>query len=493
MSIAEHYIILVVVVPLMAAPVCVVLRNPSACWLWSALATAASFAMSLAILGDVREAGVISYELGDWIAPFGIEYRADMLTALILIIVSGIGLVAMPFMAHSVAREIPRERGYLYYTMYLLCFTGLLGMTVTGDAFNLFVFLEISSLSTYVLISLGKDRRALTAALRYLILGTIGATFYVIGVGLMYMSTGTLNIADLNILIPVVIESRTVQAALAFLTVGVCLKLALFPLHVWLPSAYAYAPSAVTVFLAATATKVAVYALIRLYFTVFSGVNATIMPVVGEIWLVLAVAGMFAGSLVAIYQTDIKRMLAYSSVAQIGYIILGLSFATETGITAGLIHLFNHAIMKGALFMALGCVVFHVGRAHIGDLAGIGKRMPLTAAAFVLGGLSLIGVPGTVGFISKWYLIDAALTEGLWIVAALILISSLLAVIYIWRVVEVMYFAPADAPVDRQEAPASMVLPMWLLVGAAVYFGIDATTTLDIAGSAAQALVEVGR
>lgn len=491
--IADHVLILIVVVPLMAAPVCIVLRNPSVCWLWSSLACLASFSLAFALLAQVSENGMVSYALGDWAPPWGIEYRADMMTALVVLVVSGIGAVAMPYMMRSVAREVPAERSYLYYTMYLLCLAGLLGMAVTGDAFNLFVFLEISSLSTYVLISLGRDRRALSAALRYLIFGTVGATFYVIGVGLMYMSTGTLNIGDLATLIPAVIDSRTVQAALAFLTVGVCLKLALFPLHMWLPNAYAYAPSAVTVFLAATATKVAVYVLIRLYFTVFSGANVELMPVIGDIWLVLAVAGMFAGSLVAIYQTDLKRMLAYSSIAQIGYIILGLSFANETGVTAGLIHLFNHAVMKAALFMALGCVVYYAGTAYLDDLAGIGKRMPLTAAAFVGGGLSLIGVPGTVGFISKWYLMDAALSGGHWIVAALILASSLLAVIYIWRVVEVMYFRTPGDRAPSGDAPASMLWPMWVLVAAAVYFGIDATTTLDIAAAAAQALVEAAR
>lgn len=492
MNIADHLIVLIVIVPLMAAPVCVALRNPFACWIWSTIATLVAFVFSLMLLGQIEADGMVTYALGDWAAPWGIEYRADLMTALVLIVVSGIGIITMPFMMRSVEREIQPERCYLYYTMYLLCFSGLLGMTVTGDAFNLFVFLEVSSLSTYVLISLGRDRRALTAALRYLIFGTIGATFYVIGVGLMYMSTGTLNIGDLATLIPVVIESRTIQAALAFLTVGIGLKLALFPLHMWLPNAYAYAPSAVTVFLASTATKVAVYALIRVYFTVFSGVNAELMPVIGNTWLVLAVAGMFVGSLVAIYQKDLKRMLAYSSVAQIGYIVLGLSFGNETGMTAGLIHLFNHAIIKAALFMSLGCVVFYAGSAYVKDLAGIGKRMPFTAAAFVGGGLSLIGVPGTVGFISKWYLMEAALDGGQWVIAALILASSLLAVIYVWRVVEIMYFAesPVDAP--KQEAPVSMLLPMWLLVAAAVYFGVDATTTLDIAGGAAQVLTGGG-
>ncbi len=494
--IADHLIILVVIVPLIAAPVCIVIRNRNVCWTWAALATWASFALTVMLTIDVIQGGTISYELGDWAVPWGIEYRVDLVAAFVLLIVTGIGAVTMPYMAASAAREIPEERGYLFYTMYLLCLSGLLGMTVTGDAFNLFVFLEVSSLSTYVLISLGANRRALTAAFRYLILGTVGATLYVIGVGLMYMSTGTLNITDLTTLIPAVIDSRTIQAALAFLTVGLCLKLALFPLHMWLPNAYAFAPSAVTVFLAATATKVAVYALIRIYFTVFSGVGAQLYPAVETVWIVLAVAGMFAGSFAAIYQNDTKRMFAYSSIAQIGYIILGFSFATTTGITAGLIHLFNHAIMKGALFMALGCAVYHLGRAHINDLRGLGKRMPLTAAAFVGGGLSMIGVPGTVGFISKWYLIQGALELDHWIVAGLILASSLLAVIYVWRVIEVMYFGEAPVGDDGQpsvrEAPAAMLIPMWGLVAAAVYFGIDATTTLGIATSAADALMAGG-
>ena len=492
MIIADHLMILIVIVPLIAAPVCVAIRHSSTCWLWAGLATGASFILSLGLLTKVAASGNIAYAIGDWAAPWGIEYRADLLTALVALIVSAIGAVTTPYMARSVAHDVPTERHYLYYTMYLLCFAGLLGMTMTGDAFNLFVFLEISSLSTYVLISLGRDRRALTAALRYLIFGTIGATFYVIGVGLMYMSTGTLNMADLAALIPQVADSRTVQAALAFLTVGICLKLALFPLHMWLPNAYAYAPSAVTVFLAATATKVAIYMLLRIYFTVFNGVSPTLLPIIGDIWPVLAVAGMLTGSLVAIYQRDLKHMLAYSSIAQISYIILGLSYANVTGLTAGLIHMFNHAVMKAALFMALGCAVYHIGSACLDDLAGIGRRMPLTAAAFVGAGLSLIGVPGTVGFISKWYLIEAALLAGHWHVAALILASSLLAVIYTWRVIEVMYFVPPGNNAPVLEAPMSMLAPTWLLVAIAVYFGVQATTTLGIAGAAARQLVGSG-
>jgi len=377
--------------------------------------------------------------------------------------------------------------------MYLLALCGLLGIAITGDAFNLFVFLEISSLSSYVLIALGSDKRALTAAYRYLVMGTIGATFYIIGVGLMYMMTGTLNIADLATLMPAVIDTRTVLAALSFLVVGLSLKLALFPLHMWLPNAYAYAPSVVTAFLAATATKVAVYALIRILFTVFGGADIFEAMRIEQVLMALALAGMFFASAIAIFQTNVKRLLAYSSLAQIGYMVLGISFISVSGMTGGIIHLFNHALVKCALFMAMGCVFYQINSVNIKDMAGIAKRMPVTMAAFVVAGLGLIGVPLTVGFISKWYLIQASLEKGSWMIAALIVCSSLLAVIYIWRVVEVAYF---KQPVGRPkqgiaEAPVSMLVPLWIMTAASVYFGINATITANIADAAAKALLGV--
>jgi len=449
--------------------------------------------MSIALLMQVMAEGVIVYELGGWAAPWGIEYRIDKLNAFVLVIVTAIGAVVMPYAKRTVDAEIPMSRVYLFYTMLLLCETGLLGIAITGDAFNLFVFLEISSLSSYVLISLGKDRRCLTAAYRYLIMGTIGATFYIIGVGLMYMVTGTLNIADLAILVPEMVDSRTIHAALAFLTVGLALKAALFPLHMWLPNAYAYAPSAVTVFLAATATKVAIYAFIRVVFTIFGDIDILAALPIRYLLMGLAIAAMFAGSAVAIYQNNAKRLLAYSSVAQIGYMILGISMDSVTGVTAGIVHLFNHALMKGALFMALGAIMLQTGSVDLRDMRGIGHRMPLTMAAFVVGGLSLIGVPLTAGFVSKWYLIQAALEAGWWPLAVLIVFSSLLAVIYIWRIVEIAYLQPnLEMPKAREPEPMSLLIPMWVLAGATIYFGVDATTTLGIAGLAAQALLAGG-
>ncbi|MEE4379613.1 MAG: proton-conducting transporter membrane subunit, partial [Candidatus Competibacteraceae bacterium] len=277
----------------------------------------------------------------------------------------------------------------------------------------------------------------------------------------------------------------------AFLTVGVGLKLALFPLHLWLPNAYAYGPSVVTAFLSATATKVAIYILLRMFFTIFGADFSFNTMRLDLVLLPLALIGIFSASMVAIFQTNVKRMLAYSSVAQIGYIILGISMVSLTGLTAGISHLFNHALMKATLFMALGCVTYRVGAATIDRMAGLGYTMPWTMAAFVIGGLSLIGVPLTAGFVSKWYLVLGALEQGWWPVALLVLMTSLLAVIYIWRVVETAYFRPAPADTVVREAPLKLLLPTWTLALANLYFGLNTALNAGVARQAAASLLGV--
>lgn len=484
--ISQHLPALQVVIPLLTAPVCLLFNNARVAWILSLVANSVALVIAALLLQQVLTVGIVTYEIGGWAAPWGIEYRIDPVNAFVLLIVAAIGTVVLSFAPRSVASEIPEQQIALFYAAYLLCLTGLLGIAATGDAFNLFVFLEISSLSSYVLISLGRDRRALTAAFQYLIMGTIGATFILIGVGLLYMMTGTLNMADLAKRLPVVADTRTVAAALAFLTVGISLKLALFPLHSWLPNAYAFAPSVVTAFIAATGTKVAVYMLLRFLFTVFGATLSFEAILLPTILLPLSLVAVFSASIVAIFQDNIKRMLAYSSVAQIGYMILGLSFASVTGLTACILHLFNHALMKGGLFLALGCVVYQLGSADISKFAGLGRRMPWTFAAIVVGGLSLIGVPLTVGFISKWYLVLAALESGQWWVAVLVLIGSLLAVVYMWRIVEVAFFQPAPRQGPRRrEAPLSLLLPTWVLIGANIFFGINTDLTVGVAQRAA--------
>lgn len=490
-GIAQHLPILQVIIPLITAPVIVVIGVAGIAWLLAFSASVVSLVISYLLLMQVIDGSVISYQIGGWAPPLGIEYRVDAANAFLLLILSTISTVVLPYARTSIKKEIRASSQTLFYTAYLLCFTGLLGVVITGDAFNVFVFLEISSLSTYVLVALGaeRDKRALTAAFNYLVMGTIGATFFVIGLGLIYMMTGTLNIVDLAARLEPLSGNRTVQAAFAFIVVGIGLKLAIYPLHLWLPNAYTYAPSAVTAFLAATATKVAIYVLIRFMFSVFAPEFSLASGALQYIILPFGVLAMFAASIVAVFQADLKRTLAYSSVAQIGYMLLGIGYFSNTGLSATMIQLFNHAITKAALFMVVGAFVYRTGTSFIPKLAGLGRQMPWTSAAFVVAGFSLIGIPTTAGFISKWLLITGALEKGWWWMAMLIVASSLIAVIYIWQVVEMLYLKKPAEGVNVSEAPLSLLLPIWVLVIASIYFGLDTELTLTSARAAADAFL----
>ncbi len=491
MNVADHLPPLQVIVPLLSAPVAVLLRHRHAAF--AVVLAAAWSALGIAVLLWLRvdAHGTMSYAIGGWPPPWGIEYRVDRLSVFMLVLVSGLAAVVLPYCRASIEREIPRERHYLFYAMFALTLAGLLGIAITGDAFNIFVFLEISSLSTYVLVALGRDRRALVAAYQYLIMGTIGATFIVIGIGMLYLMTGSLNLADMGERLRQAQGARPVLAALAFLTVGVSLKMALFPLHQWLPNAYTYAPSSVSAFLAGTSTKLAVYVLLRMYFTVFGPSQVFLHLPMEEMLLLLALAGMFGGSVIAIFQADLKRLFAYSSIAQIGYIILGLSLGSSTGLTAAIVHMFNHGITKTAIFMLLGAVAASVGSTRLAHVHGIGRRMPITSLAIVVCGLSLIGVPGTAGFVSKWYLVLAALEQGRWWVVFLILGSSVLAIAYVWRFVEMAYLRePAPEHAGTREAPWTLLAPALLLVAAVVYFGVQTEFTVGSARAAAELLMQ---
>jgi multicomponent Na+:H+ antiporter subunit D len=290
-----------------------------------------------------------------------------------------------------------------------------------------------------------------------------------------------------------VADQRPILAAAGFITVGLALKAAIFPLHVWLPNAYTYAPHMVTAFLAACSTKVSLYVLLRFDFFVFQE-NLAGHALQFAIYLMpLAILGILVGSAVAMFETNIKRLLAFSSVAQIGYMMLGASLVTVAGLTAGMVHIFNHALAKGTLFLAVASFAMAATGLRLDDLHGIARRMPWTFGAFVVGGLSLIGIPGTAGFVSKWYLISAAMdfgAAGLPLVA-IILVSSLMAVVYIWRIVEVACFA--QAPDQSRPAPGVspvLVAVTWLAALANLYFGLVPELPLSLSGAAATELLD---
>ena len=492
----QHLPILQVVLPLLAAPIAAMLRGRDIAWGLSLLVTGAAFLISLVLFAEQRALGAtLVYELGGWPAPLGIVYVIDAASALVLPVITGLAFVATLAARQLVTAEIDARDHALFYAAWLLTIAGMLGQVTTGDAFNIFVFLEISSLSAYALVAMGagRDRRALPAAFNYLILGTVGATFYVIGVGLLYMLTGTLNLADMAERLQDVETTRASFTAMAFIALGLFLKMALFPLHFWLVPAYAHAPSAVSALMAATATKVSVYVLIRLIFGVFGIEFPGLADAVGLLVLTLGITGAFVGTLAAIVETDLKKLFAQSSIAQLGYMAIGIGAMSATGLAAAFIHLFNHALMKGALFLAVGMIAAQAGRATMVTIQGAGRQIPITMTAILFGGLALIGVPLTAGFISKLYLIRALAELDYWLLAGLTFISSALALAYVWKIIESAWLKERPEGAPELTESFAQYAPAWLMVIATIGFGVYATPLVDAAYEAAYVFIGGGQ
>lgn len=487
--------ILVIVTLLISAAIAPVVgrRDWKISWLLTTAATLASFGMSLWLLNTVMQVGRISYWLGGWEPPWGIEYVYDPLNAFVLTVVAFLAFVAAFYSKDILQAEIEEQKIPFYYCMYTLFVTGLMGMVATGDIFNVYVFLEITSLAGYVLIGISRNRQALMASYTYLVLGTIAATFVLLGIGYLYMVTGTLNMADLGQKLPELYHSKVVLVAFAFFTVGLSIKIALFPLHNWLPNAYTYAPSVTSAIMAATATKVGAYVMIRMLFTVFNPDFELIVIHLAQLLLILSAVAILAGSILAVAQTNIKKMLAYSSIGQIGYITLGIALLNTTGMTGSVMHILNHALMKGSLFLVAGAVVYKLGITNIRDFKGLGRKMPFTMAAFTVAALSMIGVPLTVGFVSKWYLAVGSLEAGMWYLLPVILLSSLLTAVYFWRVIDNIYFKHPEegsVTVGSGDAPAGVVVPTMAVAALCIVFGIFASWPVAVAQKAASILIK---
>lgn len=432
---------------------------------------------SFDIVKSVIGQGVIHYWLGGWGPPWGIEYRVDHFSAFMLVLVTSLALISTIYARRTVELELPDRMG-LFWSLYLLLITGLLGIIVTGDMFNLFVLLEVASLTSYALIAIGKGR-ATIASFRYLIIGTIGASFYLIGVGYLYIMTGSLNMEDLRLLLPPLYSTTVVQAAFVFILIGFGIKIALFPMHAWQPDAYTYAPSAVSIIISTAMAKTSTYALIRIIFSVFTLEFVTDFLPLFDILCWVAASAIIVGSIVAIAQNNLKKMLAYSSVANVGYIVLavGLVPFTSFGLTPALMHLLNHAVIKGCMFMVACALIYKLGLWDIREFEGLGRRMPYTCFAMILAALAMIGMPPSAGFVTKWYLILAALDAEKYLFVAVIFFSTLLMIIYFWRVVEILYIR-ADSRGDKtpaitvDEAPPSMLIPCLSLAVLTFIIGI---------------------
>ena len=433
------------------------------------------------LLLQVNRSGVIRYTMGGWPPPFGIEYRMDALSVLVILIVVCIALLNLMASHVQVLREMPDRYG-TFYAIYLLFVTGLLGVVATGDLFNLYVLLEITSLTSYALIAMGDPDRGPLASLHYLFIGVIGASFYLLGVGYLYIMTGSLNMVDVAGLLPSLHGSSAVLVAFVFCMLGIWIKMALFPLHVWLPNAYTYAPVAVVRVIAPLMTKVMVYVMIRLMLTVFGLEYVFERLDLSRTVVWLATLAILAGAVMALAQRDLRKLFAYVIVSEIGYMVGGVWLGNATGMTGAVLHILNDALMTFALFLVLGNLLYRLPGAGFADLRGSFARMPWTMAALVLAGLSIIGVPPTCGFFSKWYLILGGLEAGAYHFVAALILSSLICAVLFFRIIEIGFFespgSGSSEPMSKGtvlEAPVSMLIPLGLisvsLIAAGLYSG----------------------
>lgn len=479
MTIIPHLPVLIVALPLSAALLCVALSmlNKSLGKCIVIVGLAGSFACAVRLLIEILAGGSqpIHYAMGNWDAPLGIEFVVDPLNGFLVCLITFIALCAGVYSLVFINRgQWIQQSGY--YAMMGLLTVGLCGMTLTGDVFNLYVYLEISSLSCYGLIALGGNR-SIPAAFRYLMIGTIGASFYLMAIGFLYAITGSLNMADMSELLQGQMDNPLVLIACVCLVAAFGIKMAIFPFHVWQPDAYSFSHPGASPLISGAMSKVPAFAMIRFFYFLF-GIDHLVIQHITLIIGIMGAIGMLYGSIMALTHIDFRRILAYSSVAQLGYIALGIGIGNYYGLTGGYLHLVNHIFMKGGLFFAIGAIQYRYGIININQFGQLHKKMPLTCFTLVMGSLAMVGIPPTGGFFSKWYLMMGALDKKMYVYIVVLILSSLLNAVYFLRVLEKIFIAPAfnlklvnDVP-KHLEVPARMLIPVVLFGIGIVLMGV---------------------
>ncbi|MHC5028323.1 MAG: complex I subunit 5 family protein [Planctomycetota bacterium] len=428
-------------------------RRPSRCRPLTLGAVSVMVGLAVLNLRVVLRDGPIEYAFGGWTAPVGVAWLNDPLAAIVVLTVSVVSLLSLIYGRLLLPPTL--EKSVPYYTLSLSLTSALVGVIFAADLFNVYVFLEVAALTSYALVSAGGGS-ALVHAFRYLLLGSFGATLYLLGVSYLYVATGTLNMEDLATRIPDLISSTAVVAGLIFVFLGLSIKMALIPLHGWLPGAYANAPEAVAPLLASTITKVALVAWVRIeYSLILPEVEVSRVPVLVLLEDIGILAAVIGGAL-ALAQTDIKRMFAYGGISHIGLILVGVSLGNSTALAGGLFYLVNDAVMQAALFMIAGAVLHYHGARTLDDLRGVGNRSAWLTAALVVVAISMVGLPPTGGFFGKWNIILGALEAQHYLAVFAVLASTLLTLAYFLRLFSCWFHQPVTVDSERLEVAASV-------------------------------------
>ena len=432
---------------------------------------AAMVLVSILNLHNVIHHGEVRYAFSGWTAPLGIEWVADGLASVILVLLSVLGLLGVVFTGPTSPKALG-GRIVHYYTLILLFFSALTGIVFARDLFNLFVFLEVAAISSYALIGVAGGR-ALFAAFRYLILGTIGASIYLLGVSYLYAVTGTLNMADMADKLPFLLGSKALVGGLLFIFIGLGIKMALVPFHAWMPEAYAYAPDSVSPILASLLTKIALLAWVRIIYWVL---NASIVVYGIPILLLVAVLGALAaviGASLALAQRDLKMMFAYGGISHIGIILIGIGQGNQTGFVGGVFYLLNDAVMQAALFFLAGVAFCHYGVRTIDDIGRVGKQAPWLTGSLIVIALGMVGLPPTGGFFGKWNIILGALEAGNYVSVAAVVLSTLLTLAYFVKLFEGI-FRQTSTRLDVQfgEIPLSFKMTLGVTSAAIMLLGL---------------------
>jgi len=446
------------------------------------LVTAAILILAVVGLGwqiHSLDGGVYHHAVGGWGAPLGIDLYADGLSLLML---TTTALVGMGVSIYSVA-YFEHEQALRFWPIWLLLLAALNALFLSADIFNLYVTLELLGLAAVTLTALAGSKAALDGAMRYLLATLLGSLCYLLGVELLYHSYGTVDIATLA---ERVAATPVVWAALGLMGAGLILKTALFPLHFWLPPAHSSAPAPVSAVLSALVIKATFYILLRLWLTLFNPLNESVATLLG----LLGAAAVLWGSLQALRQTRLKLLIAYSTVAQIGYLFLAFPLAAVAALSTwnAVAYLaLSHALAKAAMFLSAGNLLRFGGHDRIADLDRVVQRLPVTAMAFALAGVSIMGLPPSGGFIGKWLLLEAALEQNRWDLVLVMLLGGLLAAGYVFKVLGHSF---TEAPVMHEAGtvPKAMEWAALLLAVAAVVLGFLTVPVLawfglgDVAG-----------